>query len=447
MLKQLSLLFILALPVSSFAQWKKDFIKPFQFSLAPGVGTNGMHPGGYSNYFSVNITSGYSAASYAVEIAGISNLNIMETRGLQFAGIANVTGGNAFERLQEKEIEKLIREGFEANLSGVQISGITNIVLNNVFGWQATGGVNLSKGAMFGFQLAGISNTVYKYSFGVQLAGLYNASVQSMDGVQIAGLFNFTNGGLYGLQIALLNKAKSMEGKNSFELNDPSGVQIGLINLAGKMNGFQIGLINRAYRSQGTQIGLINIYRNGKNPETRDGTAIGLLNIGDYGHAALYASDLFLTNFEFATGTFKNRRKMGDKKDKYVENGLIYSNDPGFIDRTERWSVGYSLRKLYFNRSLTPGYNHIYFYAIGLEFQHINFERKNWTRELSLVTRPSFMIGSRLHPRNKNFFFFVSAALNMYATDHSRLLTSFSGEGQGRGMNFWPGFASGILIK
>jgi hypothetical protein len=434
-------------PLFLFAQPKKEFTKRFQFSVAPAVGTNGMHPGGFTNYFSLNLTSNTSSANLAFEVAGISNLNIIETRGFQFAGVANVTGGNAFEKLSDKEIEKLIKQGFEANLAGVQISGATNIVLNNVFGWQATGGVNVSKGALFGFQLAGISNTVFRYSFGVQLAGLYNSSLQSMDGVQVASLFNFTNGGLYGVQVAMINRARSMEGRNSFEINDPSGVQIGLINIAGKMNGFQIGLINRAYRSQGTQVGLINIYRNGKIPETRDGTAIGLLNIGDYGHISLFANDLFLTNLEFATGTFKNRRKMGDKHDKYFENGLIYSNDPGFVDRSDRWAVGYGIKKLYFNRSLVPGYNHIYFYAFGVDWHHINHERRKWTKEVSLLTRPSLTIGSRLHPRNRNFFFFISAAGNIYFSKSGRMLGATSVEIEGKRSRLWPGFASGILIK
>jgi hypothetical protein len=441
------LFIIFLVPHILAGQSKKDFDKYFQFSLAPGVGTNGIHPGGFTNYFSINTTSGYSAANLGFELAGISNLNILETRGIQIAGLANVTGGNAFEKLSDKDIQKLVKLGFEANLSGVQISGVTNIVLNNVFGWQATGGANVSKGALFGFQLAGISNTVHKYSFGVQLAGLYNSSVQSMDGVQIAALFNFTNGGLYGIQIGMVNRAKSTEGKNSFEINDPPGVQIGLVNIAGKMNGFQIGLINRAYRSQGTQIGLINIYRSGKIPETRDGTAIGVINIGDYGHLALFASDLFLTNVELATGTFKNRRKMSDKRDKYFENGLIYSNDPGFIDRGERWAVGYGIKKLYFNRSLTPGYNHIYFYAIGLDCHHVNHVRKKWTKELSLLARPSITIGSRLHPRNRSFFFFVSAANNFYWSASGKLLRTFSDATEGKGLNFSPGFTSGILIK
>jgi hypothetical protein len=138
---------------------------------------------------------------------------------------------------------------------------------------------------------------------------------------------------------------------------------------------------------------------------------------------------------------------MGDKRDAYFENALIYSNEPGVVDRVERWAIGYGIKKLYFNRSLIPGYNHIYFYAIGVDCHHINHERKKWTKELSLLTRPSITVGSRLHPRNKSFFFFVSAAANFYASKSGKVLETFSGEGKGTGVNFWPGFASGILIK
>src|SRR5688572_9116790 len=206
-------LFFLALlvPMASPGQRKLNFIKPFQFSIAPSISTNGLHAGGYSNYFSINVTSGYSAANYMFEIGGISNLNENETRGLQFAGLVNVTGGNAFKGMQWKEADKKKREGFEANLSGAQFSGIANIVVNNVFGWQTSGGVNLAKGSLQGFQLAGISNTVYKYSFAVQLAGVYNVSVESMDGVQVSTLFNVTQGGLYGAQLGMFNKAGFIE--------------------------------------------------------------------------------------------------------------------------------------------------------------------------------------------------------------------------------------------
>ncbi len=144
------------------AQRKIDYTKIFQVSLTPAIGTNGMHPGGYINYFSFNLTSGYSMANYIFEIGLISNLNVNETKGLQISGIANLTGANAFAGMQQKEKDEKIKRGFEANLTGFQIAGVSNVVLNNVFGGQISGVTNVAKGALQGFQLSGISNVVYK---------------------------------------------------------------------------------------------------------------------------------------------------------------------------------------------------------------------------------------------------------------------------------------------
>jgi hypothetical protein len=440
------LLLATAFPFASLeAQQKINFNRLIQISLVPSVSTSGLHPGGYSNYFSLNLTSGYSSASLLLEIGGISNLNEHETRGLQFAGLANITGGNAYAGMQWKEIDKKKKEGFEANLSGAQFSGLANIVLNNVFGWQASGGINLSKGALQGFQLAGISNTVYKYSFAVQLAGFYNVSVESMDGVQISGLFNITKGGLYGAQLSAVNRAGHTEGINSFENNDPWGVQIGIINDAGRMNGFQIGLINYGRRMQGTQIGLINIFSNGKTPETRDGTPIGLLNIGSSAHFSVFASELFMMNIEVATGSIKNKRITGDVMEKHIRNSLIYSRDPGFLGLRERWALGYGIKKYFFNRSLTPGMSRRYFYSVGFDLMHINHENKELTKEVSLMARPSISIGSKLHPKNKLCYFFGALAYSVYKSKSAYGIDPFS-TSRGSAVEQWPGFSAGILI-
>lgn len=431
------------------AQQKNDFIRIFQLSLTPGISTNGMHTGGYSNYFSLNLTSGYSSANYLLEIGLVSNLNITETRGLQLAGIANLTGANAFAGLDLKEIDKKKREGFEANLTGAQLSGAANIVLNNVFGWQTSGGVNLAKGALMGFQLAGISNTVYKYSFGVQLAGAYNVSAESMDGVQVAGLFNITKGGLYGVQLSLFNRIGFSEGKNSFENNDPTGVQIGLVNMATKqMNGFQIGLVNIANRMQGTQIGLINLYRNGKLPQTRNGTSIGLVNLdGAAAYVAVYVSDIFYTNYEFATGTIKNGRIAEDRRFKQIQNSLIYSRDLGFLSDRERWAIGYGLKKMFFNKSSLPKMTKFNFYSFGIDWMHINHQPKKFTKELSLLARPNIGMGSRFDPRNRNFFFFAAASYNIYFSKSGRPIDGLIESGGTSQRQHWPGFSCGVLVQ
>jgi hypothetical protein len=427
------------------AQQKNHFTKVFQLSLAPGISTNGLHPGGYANYFSLNLTSGYSSANHLFEAGLISNLNENRTRGLQFAGIANVTGGNSFAGMQLKEIDKTIREGFEANLSGAQFSGVANIVLNNVFGWQTTGGVNVVRGALMGLQLAGISNTVLKYSFGVQLAGLYNVSAESMDGVQVAGLFNITEGGLYGVQVGMINKTGFTRGINSFANNDPTGIQIGLVNFAQKMDGFQIGLINFGKRTQGTQLGLINIYNNGREPQTRDGTSIGLLNIGSAFSMAVFTSDIFVMNFEIGTGTSKNVRMTSDRTAKYIMNGLIYSRTPSSLNKNEPWALGYGLKKYFFNKSMTPGMMRFRFISFGADWLHVNHERKKITQELSLVFRPVITAGSRLHPKNKNFFFFFSAAYNVYRSESGKKIDRVI-EGGGSKWQHWPGFSAGVSI-
>lgn len=426
----------------------RNLSRIFQLSLTPGLSTNGLHPGGFTNYFSLNLTSGYSARNYIFELGLISNLNEEETRGLQFAGLANLTGANKFAGLQFRELEKAKREGMESNLTGIQVSGLANVVLDRVFGGQTSGGVNVVKGALHGFQLAGISNMVGKYAFGIQLAGVYNVAVESMDGVQISSVFNITQGGLFGIQVAIFNKAGFIEGVNSFINDKPTGLQLGLVNHSKSMNGFQIGLVNISKSMQGTQIGLVNIYNNGKSPQTRDGTSIGLINIGSSGYVSVYASDVFLTNVEIATGTFKNHRINADLREKQIQNGLIYAMNPGFLSENEAWALGYGLKKFYFNRSIAPGYHKLTFFAAGLDLLHVNHERKTITKELSFLGRPHISFGSRLHPKNKRYYIFGAIAYNVYhSAAERRIPLTFSETSGNKPFQHWPGFAAGILIQ
>ena len=96
------LFIILCTTTASYSQRKNDFVKPFQFSFAPGFGTNGFHPVGYTNWLSLNLTSGYSASNLLFEVAGLSNLNTQRTSGLQVAALVNFTGANSFAGKQGK---------------------------------------------------------------------------------------------------------------------------------------------------------------------------------------------------------------------------------------------------------------------------------------------------------------------------------------------------------
>ena len=423
----------------------------FQVSLLPGISSNGMHPGGYQNYFSLNLTSGYAASTRLLGLALISNTDEEISSGLQIAGLANLTGVNAFAGMQRKERDEKVRNGFEANLAGLQLSGLSNVVLNNVFGGQLTGGMNVSKGALQGLQVSGVANLVYKYTFGLQLAGLWNISFESMDGVQLSSLANYTRGGLFGFQVGAYNRAGFIEGKNSYENDDPTGLQLGLLNHVGKMNGFQVGLINIAGNMQGTQIGLVNIYRNGKQAETRDGTAIGLLNFGNSGYAALYANELFFTNIELATGNSKNGRIKSSRRNIYIQNALIYADDPSFLDNEGRWAFGYGMKKFYFNRSERPGMNNFRFLSFGVDALHMSHEKKKLTRELSLLLRPKVSFGTRLHAKLKSIYVFGGISYNVYlsGSDYKlapEFLESTATVGD-RSLDMWPGFSAGVHIQ
>lgn len=413
-----------------------------QVSLVPGIGTNGFHPGTYTNFFSVNFTSGFSNANRIFEVATISNLNVSETRGFQLAGVANLTGSNAFAALLPKEIDKKINGGFEANLHGWQLAGLTNVVLNNVFGAQWTGGVNHAGGALFGWQLAGLGNTVHKYTFGVQLAGLWNTSRASMDGVQVAGVMNVTHGGLFGLQLGAYNHAEFTTGVHAVDVSGAWGVQIGLINRVARLNGFQFGLVNIAGPSQGTQVGLINIYQRGKNANTKDGTAIGLVNVGEFRYLAVYADELFAFNYEVATGNRKNGRVTSDAQTRSIENALIYSRGNWHTDGV--WAVGYGLKKTIWNRTTAPGRSEYRFLGMGAEVLQVNTERGKFLRDWNLITRWKVQAGTRLHPRLFGVYVFGSATLN-YASGLQGIAADRF-EKRSNASVFWPGFSAGVLL-
>ena len=431
----------------AYPQKSGEQIKSFQLSIAPALGTNGLQPGSFTNHFSINLTSGYSAKNLAFELATLSNLNTSGTRGLQFAGLANITGGNAFASLSKKEVDQKLKSGFNSHLAGAQFSGLTNIVVDEIFGLQLTGGINLGKNALFGVQAAGVSNIVYKYSFGVQLAGLSNVSVSSMDGVQVAALANRTEGGLFGFQLGAFNHAGYTEGINSFESKNPWGVQIGLFNFAERMNGFQIRLINRAKQSQGTQIGLINFYRPGKVVGTKDGTAIGLLNFGEVNYGAVYSTDLFAFNYEIATGNRKNGRIKLDSKNVYWVNSLVYSRN---AFNHGAWAMGYGMKKMFFSRSDLPGMMEFRFLSYGLDFQHVSFKAGEIIKNLSLLSRLKMEIGTRLAPKLYGVYVFGGLTYNCYWTDSDNTLAPAFLKQQTQHNNqtfeFWPGFILGVTI-
>ncbi len=303
---------ILFLPCSAYSQVSKkirEYDRLFQFSLLPGISTNGIYSASYRNSFSLNLFGGISAGNRILEIGLISNVNIKNSTGIHFAGIANIIGTNAFVNLsQSEERELIIKEGFKSDSKGIQVAGLMNYVRDNASGIQFAGGFNLIGYDFKGTQIAGIGNVVGEQGQGLQISGLFNIAHESMGGFQITTFFNSTHGQMAGLQLALINKANVIKGRKSTPPTVARGFQFGLLNMSKAMDGVQIGLINIGGNTRGVQIGLINFFKKyGSKENVRMGTPIALLNIGSKGSVfRLYYNELFTTNAEYTTGNCLN---------------------------------------------------------------------------------------------------------------------------------------------
>ena len=193
---------------------KKFFTeKPFQFSVIPGVSSQGKLSGQVVNNFSFNMFGGYTAGVNGLEIGGLFNLNKKDVRYVQAAGLFNIGGGS---------------------VTGLQIGGLQNTTLKNVQGVQAAGINNYVKGNVRGLQIAGVANISGGDMKGLQVAGVANYQNRNVGGFQLAGVGNIAGGQMKGFQVGgLFNYAKKLK-----------GVQFGLINIADTSDGYSFGLIN-----------------------------------------------------------------------------------------------------------------------------------------------------------------------------------------------------------
>ena len=99
-----------------------------QFSLFPGLSTNGLSSAIYYNKFSFNLTSGLSAGNHYFELGVISNTHTRSSGGIQIAGLANIVGSNSYIHLSNYEERQLIKAGDRSELKGIQFAGMLNFV-------------------------------------------------------------------------------------------------------------------------------------------------------------------------------------------------------------------------------------------------------------------------------------------------------------------------------
>jgi len=454
------LLFIL-ISHSTYGQTKKLRFKDkdIQVSLFPGISSNGLYSGNYYNKFSMNIFGGVSAGNTILEIGGLSNLSLINSSGIQIAGMVNVVGSNTFLNLTVREERDLIKDGFRSDFEGIQLAGLINVARDNLSGFQISGGINMAGRAGIGLQLAGISNSVGKYFIGFQLAGIYNISIDAVDGGQVSLISNYTKGELNGLQIGAINKSKVMKGKNTIPTGN-RGFQFGIVNISSNMDGTQIGLINIGRQVRGVQVGLINIFKTAApKKQGKSGTPIAILNFGNKGtHQRIYTNDLFLTNIEKTTGNCYNcsntQSGMPFSGSNRImnQNALIFSYNPFNTKKSKpKWAFGYGFQKVFYNKfSMGKNlWNEKRFYSLGVRFLHINRKEKIEPR-LSLLSKVHVEYGKRLGKKSP-FYVFGGITFSMYLHKSlDNLENSFeilSKRSNKLTYQIWPGYTFGIHIR
>jgi hypothetical protein len=131
----------------------------------------------------------------------------------------------------------------------------------------------------------------------------------------------------------------------------------------------------------------------------------------------------------------------------YITNALIYSHQSYTGDD---WAIGYGLKKMFFNRSVVPGMTESRFIGYGLDVSHINSEKGEVVKDVSLVTRLKFMAGMRITSKSNGFNWFVSTSLNGFWNKNGNSIApkflSSSTKLRNTNLEYWPGFAVGLIL-
>ncbi len=448
----------------TFPQEKRkitEYHSGLQFSLFPGIGTNGITSGSYYNAFAFNLFGGLSAGNRYLELGAISNVNLKSTTGIQLAGLANIVGANAFVNLTTFEERELINDQkFESNVQGIQAAGLLNYVRDHAYGIQIAGLLNVVGGDIRGFQLAGIGNSsgngTNGYSEGVQIAGLYNLAGESIAGFQITTLFNYTNGELTGGQISLINKARVIKGRHTMPPTKTKAIQIGLINFSSEMDGTQVGLFNFGGKSLGNQFGLINFRQKYPTKEqVRKGTPVALLNFGSRGNSIRVTfNEVFPLNVQYTTGNCLNcsvaqsEMPFDDANQIFNQNALIMGFDPV----TSAWGFGYGFEKQLFNKSSmlpTDVNNRKRLIIYGVTFMHLNRQWGQFDKSFNLLNKLHAEIAKRKWGHyvmvgvSLNYFMYESGTDSFYRINTTKIP---AGKPFGFDSYLWPGYTIGFQL-
>ncbi|PWJ44924.1 STN and carboxypeptidase regulatory-like domain-containing protein [Sediminitomix flava] len=273
-----------------------------QVSVMPVLGSNFLNGHRSINKFSLNLVSGYSAATDGFELGTVLNINRFGMNGVQVSGLMNVVGGSTsgvqFATLMN--YSKLYTQGLQFSfmmnfnrmqVEGMQIAGFSNNIKGEIRGVQLAGINNGSRGGK-GVQLAGLWNKTKDDFIGWQFTTISNKAKKDFYGIQTSAFHNEIEGNLYGLQTNLLINSVS---------DTLKGVQVAPFNIVGNTSkGFQVGGLNRTTTLRGVQLGLVNVA-----DTVESGFSLGVVNFIRNGYTALEAgiSSDAIVNLKYKGGT------------------------------------------------------------------------------------------------------------------------------------------------
>lgn len=187
-----------------------------------GGNVSGIMIGGTSNVCGDNING--------IGIGGLSNIIGNKNKGLLIAGLTNITGNKS----TGIEIAGLANISGDGHSVGIRIAGITNLTKSTFTGIELTGITNYTKGDFCGIQISGLANYNFEKTTGIQVTGINNFAA-NLYGLQIGGIYNVVNKNLNGLQIAPFNIANDANNGAQIGLvnysKTSSKAKFGLVNI------------------------------------------------------------------------------------------------------------------------------------------------------------------------------------------------------------------------
>lgn len=260
----------------------------------------------------------------------LSNLDFRAVEGevVRVRGDAPASGDVAYERVGMSLMVVPTRTTFDGprtevgigvgliahhadRLSGAQVSFGANIASETVEGGQVALGANYAGDEVRGIQAAvganladgDVDGTQWSVGFngangsvrGIQATVGGNVANGDVEGVQGAVGVNIATGGIKGAQLAagvnLAKKSEGIQGSAGVNVSEHhKGLQLGIVNVGGKVDGLQLGLVNIAEDAD-ESIALVPINAAGYNHVVVTSNESDHLDLGvSYGGKRLYTS-------------------------------------------------------------------------------------------------------------------------------------------------------------